>query len=111
MAPQNVPGKLRYLQTRGPPRMQTVQEILGEAIGRVPRNICSVTSQGMALGHIIEGSCMHTGGTNHGGPGSGGGPQLIAAYILEFPSTISYETISQYVTQLRHYIPEDQLYL
>ena len=68
--------------TRDPPRVQHVRDVCGRVVGRVPRGISKIISEGLRDGALHRAVCFYRGGFLHRGPVRGGGPQLKAVYCL-----------------------------
>ena len=65
-------------ETRGEPRRQLVRDIAGKTVGRVPRNISEIISEGIRAGQIRKNQVIFTGLIN--GPVMGGGVISMGAY-------------------------------
>ena len=78
----DVPQDLHETVTKDSFPPQTVKDVAGEKIGRVPKGICGVISQGIRGGWIIKAVAVYTGGFIHAGQVRGGGPQLKCQYLL-----------------------------
>ena len=60
------------------------EEGRGEDIGRVPRYICNVISEGFRRSEITRAFCLYTGTHHNEGPVPGGGVKLHCVYVLEY---------------------------
>ena len=76
----DIPQDQWDVETRGAdsrsPR-QTVRDVAGRQVGRVPKEICKVISKGLLEGWIKRAVTIHTGGFVHNK-----GPQLKCIYML-----------------------------
>ena len=79
-------------ETRGEPRRQFVRDIVGKTVGRVPRDISQIISEGIRTGQIRRSQAIFTGIIKHEGPVLGGGVILIGAYQFEI---VNNESVKQ----------------
>ena len=87
---------------------QTVREIAGQRIGRVPKQISRVISEGLREGWVKRAAVVHIGGFIHDGSVRGGGPKLKCVYMLYIqPSS----RVPQVAASLKPHVDTNTLYL
>ena len=79
-------------ETRGEPRRQLARDIAGKTVGRVPRYISQIISEGIRTGQIRRSQVIFTGIIKHEGPVLGGGVILMGTYHFEI---VNNESVKQ----------------
>lgn len=80
----------------------------GAEVGRVPREVSKVISQGLLLGHIVDAMVIYTGQMRHDGPVRGGGPKLCAAYLLKLRNVPS---VMHVASELKEKLNENDMFM
>ena len=72
LAPELYDRETRTAATSG--RQQTVRQICGHPVGRVPKGLSALVR--FTIDHGWEAYCWYLGGLTHDGPVAGGGPNI-----------------------------------
>ena len=80
---QELPNDILNLTTREGINRQTVSDIAGKTIGRVPSDMTQILSEGLDNGDIIRAHAVYYGQMHYGGPIAGGGPALKCLYCVD----------------------------
>lgn len=83
----DLPNHILNVETRALPRRQTVRDIAGKTVGRLPADIAQVVSEGIRTEKIKRANAIYTGVMEHGGPVPGGGVMLKCAYLFELSNS------------------------
>eukprot|EP00057_Strongylocentrotus_purpuratus_P027581 XP_011682055.1 PREDICTED: uncharacterized protein LOC105446672 [Strongylocentrotus purpuratus] len=93
VAPELHDKETRAASTSGRDRQQTVREICGHPVGRVPKGLSAVVR--FAINNGWGAYCWYLGTMTHDGPVRGGGPKLNECYVMVGERRMADEIVRQ----------------